>query len=496
MPSNALVRSPNYKWWVSSAIAFGTLASVINHGSVNVALPTIASHFGTDLPAVQWVVIAEMLTISALLLPMGRMSDLIGRKPVYIAGLVLFAGGAAFAGFSDTIFLLIIAKVIQGAGAAMTQGTGMAMVTSVFPENERGKGIGTMMSVVGAGAMIGPVLGGILVGALGWRWVFFINIPIGIVGIAMAFAIMDSKRFSQDNQGAKFDWLGAALSTAALVTFLMLVTNGHREDWTSLPILAASVAFPAILAAFIWWELRTPAPMLDLRLFKHKVFAMGVIAGFISYLGPNSVRFMMPFYLQGVLGMKPSQIGFAMLPPAITMIVVGPLAGRMSDRYGWRKFTATGLMLASIGLFTLARLSADSSVGRVIASMVLLSVGSAMFSSPNTSAIFNAAPQTRHGIVSALMSLIRNSANVTGVAVATTIIAATMVSMGYVPDLGDVKSAESAGLLEAFVSGFRVVYMTMAGIMLVGAIASIVTIRVAKSVESEPSAERETAPAD
>jgi EmrB/QacA subfamily drug resistance transporter len=494
--SNSLVRSPNYKWWVFSAVALGTFASVINHGSVNVALPTIAEHFGTDLPTVQWVVVAEMLTISALLLPMGRLSDLIGRKPVYVTGLALFGGAAAFAGFSDSITLLVVAKMIQGCGAAMTQGTGMAMITSVFPEHERGKGIGSSMSVVGVGAMIGPVIGGILVGALGWRWVFFINVPIGIIAIAMALLIMDSKRFSQDTQGAHFDWLGTALSTAALVTFLMLVTNGHRAGWTSAPILLGSLAFPAILATFVWWELRAPAPMLDLRLFKNKVFALGVLAGFMSYLGPNSVRFMMPFYLQGVLGMRPSMVGLAILPAAVTMIVMGPLAGRLSDRFGWRKFTVSGLLLAATGVFALSRLTVDSSLVHVIGAMVVQSVGSAMFSSPNSTAIFNAAPASRHGIVSALLSLIRNAANVTGVAVATTIIAATMISMGYAPDLGDTKAADSAGLLSAFVSGFRLTYMTMAGLLLVGAVAALVTARTSEPAESEPASAREASPAD
>ncbi|MDP6713882.1 MAG: MFS transporter, partial [SAR202 cluster bacterium] len=171
-----LSQRENYKWWVFAAVAIGTLTSVINNGSVIVAVPTIAQHFGTDLSTVQWVVIAEGLTVSALLLPMGRLSDIVGRKQVYVSGLVIFIGAAALAGMSPNIWALIIFKGMQGIGAAMTQGTGLAMVTSVFPANERGKGIGTHASVVGTGGVIGPVVGGFLVVALGWRWVFFINI--------------------------------------------------------------------------------------------------------------------------------------------------------------------------------------------------------------------------------------------------------------------------------------------------------------------------------
>ena len=453
MLSRVLSDSPNYKWWVLAAVGFGTFASVMTHGSVNVALPTIAAHFDTDLPTVQWVVIAEALTISALLLPMGRLSDLVGRKRVYLTGLGIFVGAAALSGFSNSILLLILSKVVQGIGAAMTQGTGMAIVTSVFSENERGKGIGTHMSIVGTGGMAGPVLGGLIVGSLGWRWVFFINIPLGLVAIAGALLIMDRRMFFQERRGTRYDWLGAATSTGALVTFLMLMTNGYRVGWGSPPIVAAMLVFTALIGTFIWWELRSPAPMLDLRLFRRRVFAFGVLASFMSFLGTTSVRYLMPFYLQGVMGLRPSQVGLVMLPTAVTMTIMGPVAGRLSDRYGWRLFNVAGLTLAAIGLYAISRISVTSSLSLVIVATVLQSGGTGLFSSPNATSIFNAAESSKHGVVAALLTLVRNSANVSSVAVATTIVTAVMASMGYGPDLGDVRTAEDTGVLDAFVSG-------------------------------------------
>ena len=167
MFSRALSDSPHYKWWVFGAVGLGSFTGVMTFGTVNVALPTIAGHFETDLPTVQWVVIAQTLTVSALLLPMGRLSDMVGRKQVYIAGLLLLMGASVFAASSSSIFMLVMSRVVQGMGAAMTQGTGMAMITSVFPEEERGKGIGSHMSVIGTGGMVGPVVGGLLVSTLG-----------------------------------------------------------------------------------------------------------------------------------------------------------------------------------------------------------------------------------------------------------------------------------------------------------------------------------------
>lgn len=498
MLSQTLSKRENYKWWVVFSVAFGTFASVMTHGSVNVALPTIAEYFDTDLTTVQWVVIAETLTISALLLPMGRLSDLIGRKQVYISGLVIFVLAAVMAGFSDSITLLILSKVIQGAGAAMTQGTGMAMVTAVFPADERGKGIGTHMSIVGTGGMVGPVIGGLLVGALGWRWVFFINIPLGIIAIVAALLIMDKSIFTQERQGTKYDWLGAALSTGTLVTFLMLMTNGYSTGWTSPPIVAAMLIFVGLLSAFIWWELRVPAPMLDLRLFTRRVFAMGVLASFVSFLGTQSVRFMMPFYLQGVLGYTPSQMGLIMLPTAITMTIMGPLAGRLSDKYGWRKFNIAGLTLSATGLFIISRLSETSPLMLVIGAMMMQAAGNGLFSSPNAASIYSAAESKRHGVVSALLSLVRNSANVTSIALATTIVTATMISLGYVPDLGNVRTSEDAGVLGAFVSGLRTLYLVMGSVLIIGIAASIFkgSQQANKPVEPTPEPEAETRTAD
>ena len=450
---SALLQSSNYKWWAFAAIGIGLFTSVVDYGTVAVALPTIADHFDSDFPTVQWIMVGYNLTISALLLPMGRLSDIIGRKQVYVTGLVLFVLGAALAGFSTDIIILILSRVLMGCGAAMAEGTGMAMMVSVFSGNERGKALGSYMSVVGLGAISGPAIGGLLVGIWDWPSVFFFNVPLGILAIAASLIILDNRRLVEGQVRDRFDWLGATVSATALITLLLAATNGPRMGWGAPIIIAGEAAFLVLLGVFIWWELRTPTPMLDLRLFKRRTFSMGISAGFISFLGLSSVRYLVPFYLQIVLNYSPSKIGLILAPNAIAMIVIGPLSGRLSDRYGWRKLNVGGLLISAAGMFLLARVTENSSLDLVLAGMLLQSCGLGFFNSPNSSPILSVVERQRYGVVTALLNLMRNSAQVMGIAVATAIVTATMASMGYAASLDAVSDAPGA-----FTTGFRTIY--------------------------------------
>ena len=342
----ALKASQRYKWWVFSTIAIGTFVSVLDHGTVLVALPEIEEHFQSDLPTVQWIVVGYALAISVLILPMGRLGDILSRKHVYIAGLVVFVGASAMAGFATGLPMLIAAKVLQGIGSAMVQGNGMATVISAFPSSERGKALGTHMSVVGGGAIAGPAVGGLLIAAFGWRSVFFFNIPAGLIAIAASWYVLEQAREgAADRPGGgrpAFDWLGAALSGMALLAFLLVVGNGDRQGWVSPLILFGAAATVLLFAAFVWRELHTASPMLDLSPFRNKLFAMGISASWLSFLGQSATRFMMPFYLQRVLEFSPRDVGLLLIAPAICMVVIGPVSGRLSDKFGWRALTVGG----------------------------------------------------------------------------------------------------------------------------------------------------------
>ena len=474
---SGLALSPRYKWYAFAVIAVGTFSSVVDHGSVSVALPSIATDFNSDIPTVQWVVIGFALTISALLLPMGRLADLIGLKKVYIVGSLILILGAVLAGTSTNAVVLIASRVVQGAGAAMTQGTGMAIVIAAFPAAERGKAIGLIMTMVGTGAIAGPAVGGFLVQTLGWPSVFFANIPLVAVGVVAGLVVLQGRsREDPRSEPAPhgFDWVGALLSSGALLIFLVAISNAHRAGWLSPPILASGATFVVLLVAFVWWERRISSPMLDMRFFESRVFSLGVSAAFLTFLGSSAILFMTPFYLQSVLGYGPNVSGLVVVPGAICLALLGPFSGRWSDRYGWRRFAVGGLLISAMGILILSRLTENSSIFMVIGALVLHSSGMGVFYSPNASSVLGAVGRESYGVISAFLNLVRNAGSVTSVAMATAIVTATMGSMGYEPSLDAVRASTDTGVGQAFTAGLRYAYLAMAGAVLLAMTVSVI----------------------
>ena len=491
------VRSgPSYKWWVFTAIAIGTFVSVIDNGSVLVALPEIEEYFDSDLPTVQWIVVGNALAISALILPMGRLGDIVGRKWVYIGGVGIFVAFSALAGLATNLPWLIAAKVIQGAGSAMIQGNGMATVISAFGGAERGKALGTHMSVVGSGAIAGPAVGGLLVSAFGWQSVFFVNVPMGLLTIAISILILQSARESAagDRAGGRFDWPGAALSSLALLLLLLVVGNGHRLGWGSPLVLVGAATTVALLAGFVWWELRTASPMLDLRLFRRKLVFIGATAAWLSFMGMSSARFMMPFYMQRVLEISPRDVGLLLIPPALCMVLLGPVSGRLSDRFGFRVLTVSGLALSMIASIVIAVVLAETiPVVFIVVMLMLQSSGMALFNSPNQSSLLGAVERSQYGVVASLTQLIRNSANVTSVAVATTVVVVTMGSYGVEPSL----DAVSPSVADAFVAGLKWAFLLMAAMLFAGVVLAVIRGERRRPEATAPQpAEPAQAPAD
>ncbi len=485
-PARRIVESPNYKWWAYSAIAIGMFLTVMDQSGVNIALPRIAEHFDADIPTVQWITLGYILSTSAMLMPMGRLSDMIGRKRVYLIGFVIFVAAAAFGGSSPTFALLVVAKVVQGIGSAAIQANGMAMITEVFPERERGKALGLYMTVIGTGSISGPIVGGILVSALDWRSVFYASVPVGLLAMAAALVALKGGKPAADagSKARTFDWPGAALSSGALITFLLAMTNGHRLGWTS-PLIAVGLAVAVLqLAVFIWWERRARDPILDLDFFSNKVFSMGVGARFLSFLGGSAVFFLMPFYLVQGLGYSAGRAGLLMVPGSICMAVFGPFSGRLSDRFGTRWPSVAGMVLSTAAMFTFSRLTVDSSAIHVIGGMMLSGLGMGAFSSPNSSAIMSSLGRARYGIVSAFLNLTRTSANVSGIVLATTAVTLTMASLGYEPNLSEVSDRGGEGVRAAFALGLRRAFLVSGGLMIFAMVLSL--LRGEASVETAP----------
>lgn len=467
-PLNRITSSPNYKWWAYGAVAIGMFLSVMDQSGINIALPQISEHFTADIPTVQWITLGYSLATSAMLMPMGRLSDMIGRKEVYLIGYAGFIILAFVGGLSQSLAFLIAAKILQGIASAGVQANSMALITEVFPSNERGKAMGLYMTIIGTGAISGPILGGLIVSSFGWRWVFFAGIPVGILAMISAALILrgaNAQQASRSGRGS-FDWIGAALSSAALVVFLLAMTNGWKIGWTSAPILAGFAGAVVLLAAFIIWELRVSDPMLDLSLFSSRVFSLAISARFVQFMGGSAIFFLMPFYLIQGLGYEASRAALLMIPGSLCMAIVSPLAGRLSDRLGTKWLAAAGAIFSAAGMFNLSLLSIESPAWQIILGIFLSGLGMATFSSPNTSAIMGSLTPDKYGIVSGFVNLARTSANVTGVAISTTFVTITMASYGYEPTLSVLTDGGGEGVRTAFVAGLSLALKISFGLML------------------------------
>jgi len=432
----------------------GIFVTVFDTSSSIVALPTIALQFATDLPTAQWVILGNSLTIAALLVPLGRLSDSVGRKRIYVTGCCLFSAGAVLAATAVGIYPLIAARVLVGIGSAMTQSTAMAILIGTFGIHERARVLGLQMTGVGLGGIAGPAVGGLIVGAVGWRALFAMT-AVAMLVIALSGHRVLERDKRHPTERKPFDSTGAALFSAALVAALLALTLGPRMGWTA-PAAVAVYAVAALLAlAFIAVERRSAAPLLDIALFRVGAFGLGALGSVVAFMGISSTRFLAPFFLQGVKGLDPSRVGLLMMPAAIVTAVTGPFVGRLADRFGVRLFANLGIGIALLGLLQFALLDAESSAWTVVAALMTVALGLSTFSAPNSTSMLNAVEPRAHGFASGFVNLCRNTGNVIGIAFGTAIVSLTMARAGYAPSLDEVAADADRGLLGAFTEGLR-----------------------------------------
>lgn len=473
-PAARITNSPNYKWWAFASVALGLFLTVTDQSGMNIALPRIAEHFGADIPTAQWMALGFILSTSVMFMPVGRLSDIMGRTYVYMIGFGVFIAGALLAGSAQAFPVLIAAKIIQGVGVAGIEANGMAMVADIFPERERGKAIGFYMSIIGAGAVGGPVIGGVLVSQFGWRSIFIAGVVVGVAALLVAAAVLrrvDARR-PDPAERAGFDWMGAGLSSVALVCFLVSITNAHRLGWTSPAMLAGFGGAALALALFVWWERRVESPMLDLSFFNSRVFTLGVAARFLSFLGMAAIFFLMPFYLVQGLQYDPARAGLLMAPGSIAIAIWGPVSGRLSDRIGTRWLTVVGMALSALAMLLFSRLGVNSSPVEIVLCMLLQGTGIGMFSSPNTSAIMTAVDPRKFSVASAFLNLTRTSAGLSGIAIFTAIVVFTMASLGAAPDLAAVSQDGGSEARAAFVAGMSRAFIAAGAVMIAAMIIS------------------------
>jgi len=465
------------KWAVLAIVAVGIFMATLDTSIVNISLPTIAHYFGVALSgAIEWVIIAYLVVIAGVLLTIGRLADMIGRKPIWVAGLVIFTVGSAISGAAPSLGLLIAARGLQGLGGALLMSISPAMLTNAFPARERGRALGLNAVVVALGVSVGPTLGGIITEHLTWRWIFYVNVPIGVIGFVASMRVLtEHMRWGR----GRFDPLGAVLLAIGLVALTMGLSFGQEWGWTSPLLLSTLVVGITALLALVVVERRVSDPIIDLALLRGRVFLSANASLILSFLALFAVSFMLPFYLEELRGFSTEQAGLLLTPLPLTIAFLAPFSGMLADRIGTRWLAAGGLAVACLGLVLISQLNAQSSVWDIVWPLVVTGAGQAMFQSPNNSALLGAAPRGQQGSASGFLATGRVVGQSLSVALAGAIFAGlggaaagqVLATQQYNHALS---AAQISALQQTFAYGFHAAFITCAVIAAIGIFASLV----------------------
>jgi EmrB/QacA subfamily drug resistance transporter len=401
------------KWNIMLAVGVGIFLATIDSSIVNIALPTLVESFQTKFSVVQWVVLSYLLTLATLLLSIGRLADIIGKKPIYQAGMITFIVGSLFCGLSPTIYSLIIFRVLQATGAAMMISLGAGIITESFPGKERGKAMGVVGSIVSIGIITGPTLGGLIIEYISWHWIFFVNLPIGIIGSMLVYRFLPNLK---TNRNQRFDYAGAITLFISLLAFLLALTLGQNLGFRKPIIIILYIIWLIFFMLFLSIEFRIDQPMVDMKLFRNRLFSLNLFTGFNMFVSLGGIIILMPFYLQYVLKYNPKEIGLLLATVPISAGIISPLSGSLSDRFGTRRISTLGLLVTLGGFISLLSLDTAASALTYILCFLPVGIGIGIFQSPNNSAIMSASPPEKLGVTSGLLSLTRTLGQTAGIA--------------------------------------------------------------------------------
>ena len=416
----------NYKWIALSITTIGAFMVSIDATVVILAIPDMLIELRSNLVILIWVVMAYIFASTVLLLSLGRVADIYGRVRLYNIGFTVFTVGSLLCGLSQTDFQLISSRVFQGVGGALMLVNAWAIVTESFPANERGTAMGINSLTFALGSIAGPLLGGFILSVASWRWIFLINLPIGIAGTYFSYRYL--QEMSEAQPGERLDPVGILAFSACLFALLFALTQGATMGFTSPLILASLAVFVAALGFFIIWEEEYCCPALDLRLFKSREFNFAIVSATLQSLAVFAVQFLVVFYLQAVRGYSPLTAAFLLLPMPLGLAIAGPLSGRLADRIGARIPASLGLCIQAAGVFWLSTITPFTPYSFIVVGLALTGIGGGMFYSPNTSAAMSASPRGRLGVAAATLATLRNTGMVTSFALALAISAGTLPS--------------------------------------------------------------------
>jgi EmrB/QacA subfamily drug resistance transporter len=455
-----------YKWWALSCTSLGMLLVATNSGTLIIALPDLERALGTSLLELVWVILAYMISSTVLVLTAGRLSDLFGRKPAFVGAFLVFAAASLGAGFAADGTQLILWRVLQGIGGAFIFANGPALVTDAFPREQLGVAMGTNTMIAAIGLVIGPVLGGALV-AISWQWVFWFNVPLALAGALWATLVL--RELARRDPVRGLDLGGTFAFVLGLTGLVYGISRGGLSGWDDSLVIASLAVAAVLLPLFVLIEHRGRAPMLDLTIFRNRLFAAATAAAFVNGLSRFALMFIFVFYFQGAQGDDPILAGLKLAPMALGMLVASPLAGIWADRHGSRAMAALGMVVTAVGLALMTTLEAASPYRESLAWLALVGIGSGMFMSPNTAAMMGTVPTERRGIAAGARTMVQNTGAVISIAFVLAIVTAAVPEPVLFKIFSGLASGLSSAQLDPFVGNMHTALWVLAGISLLGA---------------------------
>jgi EmrB/QacA subfamily drug resistance transporter len=460
-----LVTPENKKWWTLAAVSVGLFVIMLDNTVVNVALPSMRQSLHMSLSELEWVVAGYALTFAAFMLTGGKLADYLGRRLVFMAGLAVFTGASLACGLAPNGGFLIGARVVQGLGGALMNPATLSIITATFPPRERGKAIGIWAGVSAMALAIGPLVGGLLTEHVNWNWIFFVNVPVGVVGLFFIPVFVDESRDTSHEQRLDLPGLLASAVGLFALTYAFIEANGY--GWTSGRILGAFAVAAVSLVAFVLLERHQRIPMLDLSLFRNRTFGGANGAMLFVGLAMFGTFFYVSLYVQNVLGWSPVQAGASFLPMTFLIIALAPRTGALADRLGSRWLVGGGMVLLAVMLFYYGFLGAGSSFWALLPALLIGGVGMAMTMTPVTAAAMSAVAVDKAGVGSAVLNSARQVGGSLGIAVMGAIVASTSASSLRHGDTRQI----------AFLHGFHDALRVGSLLLLAGAVIAVLAIR-------------------
>ena len=452
---DAIRKRPNAYWLAVAAVCVGAFMGQLDASIVTVALPTLQRTFQASVGAVTWVGLSYLLVLVATVAAVGRFADMWGRKLLYVYGFGIFIVGSALCGFAPSLGALIGFRALQAVGAALLQANSVAIIVLAVPKGSLGKAIGIQGAAQAIGLAVGPTVGGFLLATGGWRLIFYVNVPIGIVGVIAGLLLVPRSRHLQAR--LPFDWTGLALFFPAVVAVFSAISFGNSKGWTSPAILCLFLVGLALGAGFVRRERRCGQPMLDLGLFRRSRFSAGITSGMLSYLVMFGVLFLVPFYLERGLRLRPGRAGLELMVMPLALGIMAPVAGRLADRLGARPLTIGGMVTVAGGLMALAAIRPSTLVFLVL--LAIVGVGLGLFIPPNNAAIMGSVPLEHSGLASGVLNMTRGMGTALGLALTGLVFD---LSGGRLPAASSV--AHAFTITSLFLSAVALVAGTVAGL--------------------------------